>query len=129
MASIQVKIIIGVATKTFKFSPEQSVADALKDIRQANLDKMGAEADGGADHGLFQASGKGKKARWLKNNRPLKFYNVTSGVRLLTARIFSHLLSSTYSYWPTTFSSCLWEGTQIATPLAHTNTPFGQRVP
>jgi len=85
MATIQVKIIIGVATKTFKFAAEQSVADALKDIRQANLDKLGADADGGADHGLFQAAGKGKKARWLKNNRPLKFYNITSGVRLQSA--------------------------------------------
>lgn len=82
MASIHVKIIIGVATKTFKFSPEQSVADALKDIRQANLDKQGADAEGGADHGLFQAASKGKKARWLKNNRPLKFYNITSGTEL-----------------------------------------------
>lgn len=80
-ATIHVKIIIGAATKTFKFSPEQSVADALKDIRQANLDKQGADAEGGADHGLFQAAGKGKKARWLKNNRPMKFYNITSGVR------------------------------------------------
>lgn len=85
MATIHVKIIIGVATKTFKFSPEQSVADALKDIRQANLDKQGAEAEGGADHGLFQAPTKGKKARWLKSNRPLKFYNITSGVRTSSA--------------------------------------------
>lgn len=81
MAALHVKVIIGVATKTFKFSAEQSVADALKDIRQANLEKQGADAEGGADHGLFQAASKGKKARWLKANRPLKFYNITSGVR------------------------------------------------
>lgn len=74
MASVNVKVIIGAATRTFRFSVEQSVGEALKDIRE----KIGEEGSG-ADHGLFQASSKGKKARWLKNNRPLKFYNITNG--------------------------------------------------
>lgn len=75
MALVNVKVIIGPATKTFRFSTEQTVSDALKDIQE----KI-AEDQGGADHGLFQDAVNGKKAKWFKNNRPLKFYNVTNGV-------------------------------------------------
>ncbi|XP_049848543.1 talin-B-like [Schistocerca gregaria] len=75
MASVNVKIIIGDFTKVFRFSVDSFVADAIKEIQH----KLGQE---GGDHGLYQPAYKGKKARWLKGNRTLKFYNIVNDTEL-----------------------------------------------
>jgi len=51
----------------------------LKDIR----DKIGEQGTG-KDHGLFQAATKDRPARWLKANRTLKYYSISTGVRIDT---------------------------------------------
>lgn len=85
MASINVKILVGDQTKTFRFSIDSYVSDALKEIKE----KLPMGTSGSADHGLFQPAAGEIKPRWLKNNRTLKFYGITNGVCYKYLSIFS----------------------------------------
>jgi hypothetical protein len=93
--ALQIKINLpNNSTKTFKFPPDISVAEVIKEI-QAKTEL------GGADHGLYQRATKGKKARWLQPNRTLRFYDIISnvGVRCFDLRValILHIHSRNFS--------------------------------
>lgn len=75
MASINIKVIIKNQTKTFRFSNEMYIGEAIKEIL-LKLNDTGSALD----HGLFQPASGELKARWLKNNRTFKYYGIASGV-------------------------------------------------
>ncbi len=64
-------------TKAMRFSLDVPIQTVITEIKEKiNFD--------GADHGLFQNELAGKtKARWLKENHTLKFYNIGQEVRIL----------------------------------------------
>jgi hypothetical protein len=79
--ALQIKINLpNNSTKTFKFPPDMLISEVVKEIQ------IKTEI-GGADHGLYQRAAKGKKARWLQQNRTLRFYDITSNV----FRFFFHM--------------------------------------
>lgn len=82
MANVEIKVSYDNQTKTFRFSSELLVEEALKEIKERFFDESGLS------FGLFQPATKTKKARWLKNNRTLKFYGITNGVWLFIERIW-----------------------------------------
>eukprot|EP01122_Echinamoeba_exundans_P006474 TRINITY_DN1832_c0_g2_i1.p1 TRINITY_DN1832_c0_g2~~TRINITY_DN1832_c0_g2_i1.p1 ORF type:complete len:1932 (+),score=539.51 TRINITY_DN1832_c0_g2_i1:105-5900(+) len=59
--------------KTFRFSLDAPLGDLLLDIKE----KVGGDK-GARDHGLFQPSTKETPARWLRSNRPLKYYGIVA---------------------------------------------------
>lgn len=86
MASINVKVIIKNQTKTFRFSNELYIGEAIKEI----LVKLN-ETSSALDHGLFQPATDEIKARWLKNNRTFKYYGIASGVCISTLYLFKSI--------------------------------------
>ncbi len=70
--------------KTMRFMQDMAVAECLKEIKEkTNV--------GGGDHGLFQPAHGETGARWLKENRTLQYYSLTSNVN------FAHLKSDSIS--------------------------------
>lgn len=76
MASINVKVLVGDQSKTFRFPLESYVSEAIREVRE----KIVSGSTGASDHGLFQPATGEIKPRWLKNNRTLKYYGITNGV-------------------------------------------------
>jgi len=74
--SLKVFMVQANKTTTMRFNGEMSVAEATKSIRE----KTG---EGGADHGIFLPPIPGKTTgRWLKDDRTLQYYDLTSGTEI-----------------------------------------------
>ncbi|EFA77155.1 filopodin [Heterostelium album PN500] len=70
--SLKINLVGTNTTKTFRFSPEMTVAEVCSQIRE----KTG---EGGEDHGLFQQGIDGKSvSRWLSNEKSLQFYDINA---------------------------------------------------
>jgi talin len=63
-------------TKSFRFPIDFTIAEVIRECR----DKFG---EGGQDFGIFKPATKGSKARWLKPNHTLKYYDIQSGMELI----------------------------------------------
>jgi len=75
MLNIKVFLVVANKSQTMRFNAEMSVGEVTKAIREKTN-------EGGDDHGLFQPPATNRPGRWLKPERTLQFYDITSNSEL-----------------------------------------------